>query len=78
MTDLALAVDIGGTKMASGLVSMDGSLLERSAVPTEVDRPSRGVTSSCGVTWPRWWSGWRGVPGPVTAWSCVAQAAADR
>jgi glucokinase len=34
VTDLALAVDIGGTKMAAGLVGPDGSLVERSAVPT--------------------------------------------
>lgn len=34
MADLALAVDVGGTKMASGLVGLDGSLLERAAVPT--------------------------------------------
>jgi glucokinase len=29
VADLALAVDIGGTKMAAGLVALDGSLLER-------------------------------------------------
>ncbi len=29
-----LAVDIGGTKMAAGLVALDGSLLERAARPT--------------------------------------------
>ncbi|HWD54248.1 MAG TPA: ROK family protein [Acidimicrobiales bacterium] len=34
MADLALAVDIGGTKMAAGLVGLDGSLLERAEVPT--------------------------------------------
>ncbi len=34
MADLALAVDIGGTKMASGLVGLDGTLLERASVPT--------------------------------------------
>ncbi len=34
MADLALAVDIGGTKMATALVGLDGSLLEREAVPT--------------------------------------------
>jgi glucokinase len=34
VADLALAVDIGGTKMASGLVGLDGSLLERASVPT--------------------------------------------
>ncbi|HEX4128012.1 MAG TPA: ROK family protein [Acidimicrobiales bacterium] len=34
MADLALAVDIGGTKMAAGLVAPDGSLLERAMRPT--------------------------------------------
>ena len=34
MTDLALAVDIGGTKMAAGLVTRDGSLVERAMRPT--------------------------------------------
>lgn len=34
MADLALAVDIGGTKMAAGLVSLDGSLVERAMLPT--------------------------------------------
>ncbi len=34
MADLALAVDIGGTKMAAGLVTSDGSLVERAMVPT--------------------------------------------
>lgn len=34
MTDLALAVDIGGTKMACSLVRPDGTLLHRSAIPT--------------------------------------------
>jgi glucokinase len=34
VADLALAVDVGGTKMASGLVGLDGSLVERAAVPT--------------------------------------------
>ena len=29
MADLALAVDIGGTKMAAGLVALDGTLLQR-------------------------------------------------
>ena len=29
MADLVLAVDIGGTKMAGGLVGLDGSLVER-------------------------------------------------
>ena len=34
MADLALAVDIGGTKLAAGLVRLDGTLVERAAVPT--------------------------------------------
>jgi glucokinase len=34
VADLALAVDIGGTKMAAGLVALDGSLLERAMRPT--------------------------------------------
>ena len=34
MADLALAVDIGGTKMAAGLVALDGSLVERAMRPT--------------------------------------------
>jgi glucokinase len=34
VADLALAVDIGGTKMAVGLVALDGSLVERAMQPT--------------------------------------------
>ena len=34
MADLALAVDIGGTKMAAGLVTSEGSLVARAMVPT--------------------------------------------
>ena len=34
MADLALAVDVGGTKMAAGLVARDGSLVERALRPT--------------------------------------------
>jgi glucokinase len=34
VTDLALAVDVGGTKMAAGLVDRDGSLVERAMLPT--------------------------------------------
>ena len=39
MADLALAVDIGGTKMAAGLVALDGTLLHRTMQPTP---PSAG------------------------------------
>jgi glucokinase len=34
MADLALAVDIGGTKLAAGLVAVDGTLIRRATVPT--------------------------------------------
>jgi glucokinase len=34
VADLALAVDIGGTKIAAGLVTVDGSLVEREMQPT--------------------------------------------
>jgi glucokinase len=39
VADLALAVDIGGTKMAAGLVALDGTLLHRTMQPTP---PSAG------------------------------------
>ena len=34
MADLALAVDIGGTKLAAGLVALDGTLVHRAMHPT--------------------------------------------
>jgi len=34
VADFALAVDIGGTKLAAGLVGLDGTLVERASVPT--------------------------------------------
>ncbi len=34
MADLVLAVDIGGTKLAAGLVTLEGTVSERAAVPT--------------------------------------------
>jgi glucokinase len=34
VADLALAVDIGGTKLAAGLVALDGTLVERVVRPT--------------------------------------------
>jgi glucokinase len=34
VADLILAVDIGGTKLAAGLVTLDGSLVERAVQPT--------------------------------------------
>ena len=64
MADLALAVDIGGTKMAAGLVALDGSLLERAMRPTTgpVRRAAAGrrradPAERSGTTWPDWWRG---------------------
>ncbi|MFM7871233.1 MAG: ROK family protein, partial [Actinomycetota bacterium] len=36
--ELALAVDIGGTKMAVGLVTRKGELLDRDIVRTDADK----------------------------------------
>lgn len=47
MADLVLAVDIGGTKMAAGLVAPDGSLLERALQPT----PSSASPDDAEVLW---------------------------
>lgn len=46
MADLALAVDIGGTKMAAGLVSRDGSLTQRVMLPTRVAPARDGGTEA--------------------------------
>jgi glucokinase len=43
VADLALAVDVGGTKMAAGLVGLDGTLLERATVPTRQDGMAPGT-----------------------------------
>jgi glucokinase len=40
VADLALAVDIGGTKLAAGLVTLDGSLVERDMMPTRTSGES--------------------------------------
>jgi glucokinase len=47
VADLALAVDIGGTKMAVGLVGLDGSLLERAMHPT----PATSSPDEAEVLW---------------------------
>jgi glucokinase len=47
VADLALAVDIGGTKMAAGLVTRDGSLVARDIVPTRPS-PTPGVGGGVG------------------------------
>jgi glucokinase len=53
VADLALAVDVGGTKMAAGLVGLDGTLLERAIVPTRQDGMAPGTP------------GVRGAPGAL-------------
>ena len=40
VADLALAVDIGGTKLACGLVTEAGELVQRAQVPTAAASPS--------------------------------------
>jgi len=47
VADLALAVDIGGTKMAAGLVAPDGTLLERALEPT----PASASPDDAEVLW---------------------------
>ncbi|HEX6346874.1 ROK family protein [Umezawaea sp.] len=37
MTDVVLALDVGGTKIAAGLVDRDGAVLRSARVPTPVD-----------------------------------------
>ncbi len=59
MADLALAVDVGGTKMAAGLVALDGSLLERAMRPTPA---SSGPDDAEGL-----WSNLAGLVEGVTA-----------
>lgn len=43
MADLALAVDIGGTKLAAGLVALDGTLVERATIPTRQGPAAAGA-----------------------------------
>jgi glucokinase len=43
LVDVALAVDIGGTKLAAGLVSERGEVLSRQAVPTPSDADAEGL-----------------------------------
>ena len=44
--DVALAVDIGGTKVAVGLVDSEGSVLRRIQAPTLADAPGDGLWES--------------------------------
>ena len=45
---LVLAIDIGGTKMAAGLVTSDGDVVERRATPTPKDDPEAALLSVIG------------------------------
>jgi glucokinase len=45
VADLALAVDIGGTKLACGLVTSSGKLVERTQVPTDAAAPGEELWS---------------------------------
>ena len=49
LSDLVLAVDIGGTKMAVGLVGVDGSLVARSTTPTR--HPPEAVADPTETLW---------------------------
>jgi glucokinase len=59
VADLALAVDIGGTKMAAGLVALDGTLVERAMRPT----PATASPDEAEVLW----DNLAGVVGEMTA-----------
>ena len=63
MADLVLAVDIGGTKMAAGLVALDGTLVERAMRPTRATSGPEDA-EDLWTTWPAWW---RTVAAPAWA-----------
>lgn len=43
MTSLAVGVDLGGTKIAAGIVGEDGRLLKREELPSDIDDPKAVV-----------------------------------
>jgi glucokinase len=51
MSELALAIDIGGTKMAAGLVHPDGAILHRAHVPTRHTAGGDGATAQGEELW---------------------------
>jgi glucokinase len=53
VTELALAVDIGGTKLAAGLVDRSGRLLERAQVPTATQEGVGESTDESEALWLR-------------------------
>ncbi len=74
MADVALAVDIGGTKMAAGLVGLDGSLLQRAMQPTRRWSPTDGGDADRAIAAEIMWSDLSSLLERVTG----AAAAADR
>ncbi len=77
MADLALAVDIGGTKMAAGLVAFDGTLLHRAMQPT----PASAGPGDAEALWDTVAGVVDGVIAQVgrgTVWLSAAPAAAAR
>lgn len=46
LRDLALAIDIGGTKLAVGLVTRRGELVDRDMVRTDADKSASGLLDS--------------------------------
>ncbi|MGA0263766.1 MAG: ROK family protein, partial [Ilumatobacteraceae bacterium] len=47
--ELALAIDIGGTKMAVGLVDRSGTLIDRESVRTDRDKRANDLFESLGA-----------------------------
>jgi glucokinase len=46
LRELALAIDIGGSKMAVGLVSRKGEMLDRDVIRTDLDKNANDLFSS--------------------------------
>ena len=49
----AIGLDIGGTKIAGGVVTADGEVLERTRVPTP---PADEAATLAAMSWPSDWS----------------------
>jgi len=74
VADVALAVDIGGTKLAAGLVGLDGSLVERAMQPTRSWSPSGGGDADRATAAEMLWGDLAGLVARVTG----AAGAGDR
>lgn len=62
VADLALALDIGGTKLAAGLVTLEGELVEREVQPNRAGSASKSTERFVGET-----------PGADLLWGDVAE-----